>query len=157
MKALGYKSFSLDNLKYTDLKRPYAEGFIDFNISHSGAYTICAIAENGKVGVDIEEIKSIPVSDFIDQFSEKELNTISTSDNILHSFYTLWTQKEAFLKAIGTGLFIPLNKVFIEENKIIWNNSNWFLHNLKIDKDYPCHFCTPIAMPGVVVKPIEFV
>jgi 4'-phosphopantetheinyl transferase len=157
MKALGYKSFSLDNLKYTDLKRPYVEGFVDFNISHSGAYIVCAMAEEGKIGVDIEEIKSIPVSDFTDQFSEKELNNILTSEDILQSFYTIWTQKEAFLKAIGTGLSTPLNKVFIEENKIIWNNSNWFLQDLEIDKDYPCHFCTPIAMPSVVVKPIKFV
>src|SRR6188768_1435881 len=41
-------------LKHGELSKPYLEGNVNFNISHSGNYTICAISEMGEIGIDIE-------------------------------------------------------------------------------------------------------
>lgn len=156
-KSTGYTSFSLNHLKYTDLKRPYADGLPDFNISHSGAYTICAINTGaGKIGVDIEEVKDMPVEDFEEQFSKKEMEAILKSEDAMQAFFKLWTKKEAFLKAIGTGLHIPLNQVFIDDNRIIWENSTWFLKELNFEKKYPCHICKSGENDEILMQEVQY-
>lgn len=86
-------------------KKPYVEG-VPFNASHSG--NLIAIALSGTtVGIDIELIRD----DFsyqnmlTDIFSIAEQITIQKSANSLSGFYTLWTRKEAVLKACGMGLY----------------------------------------------------
>ena len=60
----GYDHQSLDQLRYNEYGRPFLPGSVDFNISHSGHYIICAAADNIRVGIDIEEIKEVDFSDF---------------------------------------------------------------------------------------------
>ena len=155
MRVAGYPDFTLDDLQYSALKRPFVTGTVDFNISHSGAYTMCAITEEERVGIDIEEIKPIPVTDFKDQFSEKEIQAMLDSSDVHKSFYKLWTQKEAFLKAIGTGLYFPLNEVFIENNKIFFDNVDWYLTPLQLDDNYAAHVCSRIKKPEMTLKMIQ--
>ena len=109
LNIMGINSYTIDEIKFTQYKRPYFDNDIDFNISHSGQYIVCGISFDHKIGIDIEEIKEIPLDDFKNEFSQKEMKTIMKADNSTSAFYALWTQKEAFLKAIGTGLFFPLN------------------------------------------------
>ncbi|MDQ3681738.1 MAG: hypothetical protein M3352_01540, partial [Bacteroidota bacterium] len=66
------------------------------------------------------------------------------------------TQKEAFLKAIGTGLNIPLNKVAIEDNKIVWNKEVWFLKEINIHPGYISHLSTDTFLPAIITKEIKF-
>ncbi len=141
LEMLGLTAYSLDQLQYTNLKRPYLNGSIDFNISHSGEYVLCAISTMAKIGVDVEEITDIPITDFINEFSAEEMKSILGSEASLYSFYSLWTKKEAFLKAIGTGLHVPLNKVHVIDNKIGWEAKEWFLTKLDLDKNYCAHVC----------------
>jgi 4'-phosphopantetheinyl transferase len=155
MKTVSFPAFKLDDLQYSAFKRPFVEGALDFNISHSGAYTMCAISEEKRVGVDIEEIKAIPITDFKDQFSEKEIQAMLDSADVYKSFYKLWTQKEAFLKAIGTGLYLPLHKVFIEENAIFFENIQWYLTSLEVDDNYAAHVCAEVKNPEIRLKMIE--
>lgn len=155
LKALGLRSYSLDQLKLTEFKRPYFDDLVDFNISHSGEYVVCAISKTNRIGIDIEEIKDIPLLEFENQFSKQELEEILQNKNSLHAFYTLWTQKEAFLKAIGTGLYVPLNKISVKENKIIWNNVKWFLHEIKLDLKYVSHLSTDIFFPQIILKKVD--
>ncbi len=83
-----------------------------FNISHSGEWVLIAFADS-ELGVDIEEIKtSFSFQTIIqDQFSEAERNFLYNSSDPLHSFYNLWTRKEALLKAWGTGLKEDLREI----------------------------------------------
>jgi 4'-phosphopantetheinyl transferase len=156
LRSLGLNSYSLKHLKHTDLQRPYFDNSIDFNISHSGEYTICAISETNRIGIDVEEIQNIPLQGFESQFSRIELDKISQAENNLHAFYTLWTQKESFLKAIGTGLYVPLNKIAIEDNKIVWEDKEWFLHEIKLDQGYVSYLSTDSFRPTVVMEEVEF-
>ncbi len=109
-----------------------------------------------KVGIDIEEIKDIPLVDFDNEFSKKELEKIYTAENSMQLFYTLWTQKEAFLKAIGTGLNVPLNKVAIHDNKIIWDREVWYLKEIKVDPRYISHLSTDTGSAAIIMKEIKF-
>ncbi len=75
---------------------------IDFNITHSGEYIIMAIVHNATVGIDIEKIKHNIIPSQLSKivFSEIEQKLIG---NNIENFFTLWTKKEAFIKACGNG------------------------------------------------------
>jgi len=154
IQALGRMEFSLNDLKYTGYRKPYFDDSISFNISHSGEYIICAISESNKVGVDIEEIKSIPFEDFSNLFADQEWDAVANSENKFHAFYTLWTKKEAFLKVIGCGLSQPLNEVVIQNNCITWEGKEWFLHAIDIDSQHIAYLCSDIISPEVHLREI---
>ena len=116
---------------------------------------MCAISKSYKVGIDVEEIKDIPADEFTEEFSTVEMAAI-LNDKSLRYFYTLWTQKEAFLKAIGKGLYVPLNQVSVQEGKIRWEDQDWFLHEVKLDAGYVSHLCVNTAVPEIVLKQLAF-
>src|SRR5882762_9985635 len=60
----------LSLLEYTSFGKPYLKDSPDFNISHSGNRVVCVVSQNGKVGIDLEEIVPIPFDDFRSQFSD---------------------------------------------------------------------------------------
>lgn len=156
----GLKQFNLDqtslsNLKFTDFQKPYFENDIHFNISHSGNCIVCAIGTI-EVGVDIEAVKEIPLNDFTELFSTEELKLIYRQPGNYTAFYNLWTQKEAFLKALGVGLNMPLNQIVINKNKIEYNGSTWFLRKTVIHEGYICHVVTPLADLQIQLKQVHF-
>ncbi|MEO8110614.1 MAG: 4'-phosphopantetheinyl transferase superfamily protein [Ginsengibacter sp.] len=155
LEMLKLSTYSLDQLQFTNLKRPYFNESIDFNISHSGKYVVCAISTRAKIGVDVEEIKDIAITDFTNEFSAEEMKSILSSDDSLHSFYSLWTKKEAFLKAIGTGLHVPLNMVHVTNNKIRWEEKEWFLTQLNLAKNYCAHVCADVFESAVQIREIS--
>lgn len=87
---------------------------IDFNISHSENWVVCAV-DNNNVGLDIENIKPIDFKIAERFFSRDEyISLISQPAQIkLKYFYMIWTLKESFIKAEGRGLSIPLNSFTI--------------------------------------------
>lgn len=155
LKASGYENADAKEIMYTEYNRPYMQGMPDFNVSHSGEFTVCAITQKNILGVDIEEVKHIPVEDFTGNFSEEEMRRI-IEDKSLEYFYTLWTQKEAFLKAIGKGLNVPLNQVQVNDSIISWQGKNWYLHELKLDAGYKCHVCIDTPKPEIETREIKF-
>ncbi len=129
-------NFSLKDLKYNKYGRPYIEGGLDFNISHSGDYALCAISSTNKVGVDLQEIKPISISDFKGQFLEEEWEIINCSEDKCKKFYHYWTAKEAAIKAAGKGLSIHLKEVRIMGDKVSVEGELWGLKTLQFHKDY---------------------
>jgi len=138
-------TFSIDQdlstLKYTNYQKPYFENSdFNFNISHSGNYVVCAGTNQSKLGIDIEEIKSINIQEFREQFHTVEWGQIKNADN-LATFYKFWTMKEAIIKADGKGLSIPLNNLNVSNNsnQVIIDQAVWNLHEIYLDDDYICH------------------
>ncbi|MEP7250933.1 MAG: 4'-phosphopantetheinyl transferase superfamily protein [Ginsengibacter sp.] len=119
---------------------------------------MCAISLGNKVGIDVEEIREIPVSDFDREFSKMEMEFISNSADPIREFYKLWTQKEAFLKAIGSGLYVPLNLVSVIDNIIKWDETKWFLTEVPLPDTtgYISHLCTDLSMTEMKIKRIVF-
>lgn len=91
-----------------------------FNLSHSGDVALCAVARRGEVGVDVEEQR--PIRDFrrIAQrhFAPVEQERWASEGETLESFYAVWTRKEAMLKASGSGLTRPLERVDSERGTL---------------------------------------
>jgi 4'-phosphopantetheinyl transferase len=104
-------------ISYTTYGRPFLISNkntpdIRFNVSHSHDRALIAITKGRNVGVDIEYIRPLRYEDRISErfFSLKENEALrSLPKNIQHrAFFTCWTRKEAFIKAKGGGLTIPL-------------------------------------------------
>jgi len=90
------------------------KGDIRFNMSHSEEIAVFAFTRDREIGVDIERIHDIPDKDLIVErfFSVREKNVFYTlpESKKKEAFFNCWTRKEAFLKAIGEGLYRPLDK-----------------------------------------------
>jgi len=125
------------------------KGRLKFNLSHSNEYCLIAINKEMETGVDIEWInKDLEPNDIAhNYFSAQELSNFKSIDkgNQLEAFYKIWTRKEAFIKAIGKGLSIPLDSfdVTIDDFKPKIkridgekNISKYQLQNLKISNNY---------------------
>ncbi|NLO47455.1 MAG: 4'-phosphopantetheinyl transferase superfamily protein [Clostridiales bacterium] len=73
------------------------------SISHSGDYALCALSEK-PVGADIEKLKKSDERVIRRVCSDAEIRYI-TEKNTDFRFFQLWTLKEAYAKARGTGVF----------------------------------------------------
>ncbi|HVX51961.1 MAG TPA: 4'-phosphopantetheinyl transferase superfamily protein [Chitinophagaceae bacterium] len=131
------KEYKLPALSYTAHKRPFIKNMpFDFNISHSGNAAVCALSLNGKIGIDIEQVKPVDTNMFDNVFTPGELAGITTDANTLLAFYKLWTAKEATIKAEGTGFYSDARLVKINNNKGITRNRQWNLFPVEVNNDY---------------------
>lgn len=85
---------------------------LEFNLSHSGDFALIAVTQAGRVGVDVERVRSGISSHVIAQqyFSTSEFEELQSLplEQRETAFFTCWTRKEAYIKAQGQGLTLPL-------------------------------------------------
>ena len=90
-------------------------GALDFNVAHSGAHALLALADGCGVGVDIEQCR--PVSDLdalaamVFSATEHEAWSGLPADARTQAFFESWTAKEAVAKAVGRGLGLGLPEI----------------------------------------------
>jgi 4'-phosphopantetheinyl transferase len=100
---------------YNDFGKPFVadSAGLAFNVSHAGDLVLYAFARQTDMGVDIELIRDdFPVEDIAHHyFSPAEVAVLDgLPDRLKHrAFFDCWTRKEAFIKARGKGLSIPLD------------------------------------------------
>ncbi|MBS0358591.1 MAG: 4'-phosphopantetheinyl transferase superfamily protein [Proteobacteria bacterium] len=89
---------------------------LQFNVSHSDNYFVAAFTLNHLIGIDIEEISDRAGADIAERFfsaSEYEAMMRLPEQEQQNAFFHIWTQKEAFIKAIGQGLSFPLKDFIV--------------------------------------------
>src|ERR1700732_2234518 len=84
-----------------------------FNLSHSQGLAVIGIARERELGIDVEMIRPDFASEEIAEryFSANEiadLNKLPTEQRD-NGFFLCWTRKEAYIKAKGDGLHLPLD------------------------------------------------
>jgi len=90
------------------LAAPLDRSGVTFNQSHCGDLSVYAFASRTDIGVDVEAIRVIEDADHVASiaFSKREYETyerLPPSDKPI-GFLNCWTRKEAFVKAVGSGL-----------------------------------------------------
>ena len=99
---------------YTQHGKPELEGSpMQFNLSHSGDRAVYGIS-NSPIGIDLEYIHPLPAADLVDRFfspAEQAIFHNLPIDIQQAAFFHAWVQKEAYLKACGTGLSTPLDQI----------------------------------------------
>lgn len=101
-------------LAYNVFGKPRLAGaceLLHFNLSHSANVAMLAISDHYPVGIDVEAIKPLKEDIAGHFFSKRECEALATlaGDDYLQAFYRCWTRKEAFVKAHGAGLSLPLD------------------------------------------------
>ena len=85
---------------------------LHFNLSHSGHLAMLAVGDR-ELGVDVEKLRHLESLQEIARrhFSQSEFEALCAlpEDQQLRGFYRLWTRKEAYIKAVGAGLSMPLD------------------------------------------------
>jgi 4'-phosphopantetheinyl transferase len=92
----------------------YGDSGLQFNLSHSHGYALLAFTYQRQIGIDIEYARPMPDLEQIAArtFSSQEntqLKKLSPEERRA-AFYRCWTRKEAFVKALGDGLYYPLDR-----------------------------------------------
>jgi len=91
-----------------ELAPPLDRSGLRFNASRSEGLGLYAVTRGRRVGVDVERLRPLPDLDelaarALSADERRRLYRLPPADR-LEGFFNCWTRKEAFLKAIGTGL-----------------------------------------------------
>ncbi|MGB8452321.1 MAG: 4'-phosphopantetheinyl transferase superfamily protein [Anaerocolumna sp.] len=154
LKVVIIEKLKIDNKKIEITVDKYGKPFLkgnlsfSFNISHSGEWVVCATDEYD-VGIDVEEVRLIQTEDIIQNyFSREECRYFQDKGDIekLDLFYKLWTLKESYIKAIGTGFSTDFTAFTIVFGKPVRVRSDvlepWFLKQYEFDVGYKLSLCT---------------
>src|SRR5262249_55853952 len=150
----SYLEVSLSDMDigYTEAGKPIleaslADSRIQFNVSHSDGLILIAFSRSRLVGVDVERMRTdLSIEDLAERFfaaGEWKMLQVLNPEQRRDAFFSLWTKKEAYLKAIGTGIAHGLNTVDLT-NELSFPQHHWSILNL------PCAggFAAAVAIQG---------
>ena len=125
---------------------------LQFNLSHSGERALYAFALQRELGIDIEwmhrhigEMEQI-AKRYFSPSENQELFALPENQRV-RGFFNCWTRKEAYIKARGRGLSLPLHEFDVtltpgEPAKLLATRddpahaSRWNMREITPDKDY---------------------
>lgn len=121
---------------------------IEFNLAHSHGLAVYAFARGREVGADVERIRPDFAGEYIAtrHFSPRELNAWRAlpPSAKTREFFKVWTCKEAYIKARGLGLHIPLESFEVVlsgegEGKVLLGGVDvgWQVISLSAAESYP--------------------
>jgi 4'-phosphopantetheinyl transferase len=106
--------FSYNEYGKPDLNQDIDRCGLRFNLSHADGLALFAITQGREIGVDLERIRpDFATSEIAERFfSAQEVEALRALPANLQeeAFFNCWTRKEAYIKARGEGLSIPLDQ-----------------------------------------------
>jgi len=106
--------FGYSHKEKPSLSSPRSDSQVEFNVSHSGAIALLAFARGRLLGVDVEQLRENFDHETIARrfFSEQEQRQLAmlAPPERYDAFFRCWTRKEAYIKAQGSGLSLPLHQ-----------------------------------------------
>lgn len=159
-------------LAYTSKGKPVLafDTRINFNVTHSSDMAAIAIALDCRVGIDLEEIRPLPgLEEIARRFFcwEEAAEILSCSESErARSFFRCWTRKEAYIKAVGEGLHIPLDSFrvtvkpddfarFVHLGGDAKAAEAWTLHDLNLASDCAAAVTYEDRVRSLVVFPVD--
>jgi len=121
------------------LRSPHSAGAIRFNMSHSGDLVLVAVAAGREVGVDIERIRTdLDVRAIAGKcFCPAELRMLDERTGAVMEdlFYSIWSRKEAYVKALGGGISLDLRAIDVSSAPSV-QERRWHLLDLPLPRGY---------------------
>ncbi len=143
-------TFSYNRHGKPSLLNPGKNKALFFNVTHSKDIALFAVTRLCEIGIDIEymrdDVKCLKLAQRF--FSEQEYHGLAqlSGKALIMGFYRCWTRKEAFIKAVGSGLSFPLNSFAVnfekdDNPKLLWVDRERFqgicnLFPVLHDEDY---------------------
>jgi len=138
--------FEYSALGKPSLRATHSEQPIRFNVSHSHGMALFAFALGRDVGVDVELLRpDFGGMDIAERFfSPQEVAELRMLPDALRAegFFLCWTRKEAYVKARGEGLHIPLDRFHVSltpgqpEKLHTADSARWSLRSFRPDPKY---------------------
>lgn len=129
---------------------------VHFNLTHSGELGLLAVGTAGALGVDVERVRAgRPFLRLAERFfTPAESRWLRSRGGAARrdAFYRMWTLKEAYLKALGTGLSVSSRAFELDADeppRLLSGVSGhapaerWALQFLPVPGDYRAALCTP--------------
>jgi 4'-phosphopantetheinyl transferase len=138
----------------------FAARHIRFNVSHSDRLALYAIACGREIGVDVERLRpDFPNREIAERFfSPREVAMLFAlpRNAQLVSFFNCWTRKEAYIKARGEGLSLPLSEFDVslvpgEPARLLYTSAGptetarWILEEIPVSES---DFVAAVAVEG---------
>ena len=144
--------------------KPYFAGRenIFFNLSHSGNIALCALSDS-PVGCDVEKIGDPPLSVAEKYFSPSEREHVGNAggeSERARRFYRVWTMKESFLKATGSGFTVPASSFSVFDGETF--GAEWSVRGISLIRGYACAYCVKgggsetLKIEKVCLKDLDF-
>ncbi len=140
---------------------------LSFNLAHSAGLAVYALRWGRPVGVDLEEVRSLPdlaelVAGTLSPREQAQLSGLPLEQQT-EAFFKCWTRKEAYLKATGQGLAGDLSQVevslapgeparLISVNNDVLAAAQWTLHDLSLHPSYVACVAVPGPAAGVSLR-----
>jgi 4'-phosphopantetheinyl transferase len=133
---------------------------LQFNVSHSHDTAVYALATQTEIGVDIEKMEPKFSEGVAERFFSKkeytELMKLSPNERT-KAFYHLWAGKEAIIKTLGGGLYVPLADFSIDLHEISQSIAfsyqqqqyHYYLEHFFAYPDYQAAFATACAVNAI--------
>lgn len=141
---------------------------LQFNASHSGGMALYAFTDGLEIGVDVEELRPLPdcrdiARSFFSAGEWRQLDQLPWEEQ-QQAFFYCWTRKEAYLKAVGEGLALPLDSFQVtlrpgEEARMVQLGGDgqaarhWTLHHLTPAPGYAAALAYRAPARQVILHP----
>ncbi len=120
-------------LEFTKSGKPYIIDAPHFSLANDGAVAVCAISETSILGIDVERLKPLNLSDYREKMTYLEWREIYSHIIPLRRFYEFWTIKESVLKADGEQENVDIKEIYIQPDIAFFNAKNWYINPAELD------------------------
>lgn len=136
--------------------KPFLENHphIHFNISHCPGMLACAVGD-GELGVDLEALRPVHSKALKRAFTAQEQSFVKDGGEEEFDFFRLWTLKESFVKAVGTGLAFGLKNVEFDfdERNILSQKEGFVFRQYLVNDSHLLAVCNlGAASPTIVTE-----
>ena len=101
---------------------------IHYNISHSGEYVVCVLADE-EVGIDVQIHRKANYERMLERMvTDEKRREILAGPDVEKEFFTQWVLREAYIKWTGEGLSRDLRNISMEEGTC-WDDCRLILIN----------------------------
>ena len=140
----------------TDGKPIYKNLPIHFTSSHSEDLVVVAFSRTQEIGIDIEFKKDLDIEILKDFLHLQEQKILQKSKTTSALFYSLWTKKEALIKASGVGINADFKTIDCSKSETNFYATKYFFKEILIDGNYSCFISSKEKVIKIDCKEIVF-
>lgn len=142
-------------LKYTNGKPEICGSRVEFNISHSGDWVVCAFGKDN-IGVDIERknYNERILERCFNGEEKKYINESSNREEMINNYTKSWTIKESYIKYLGIGLRYGMKNFSINyEDEMIEDGKDSVCYfSREFESEYYLSVCSRVREKVDIVK-----